>query len=267
MGYLSVTKLACLFFCLMAAPYSLLAQGDTLHGTLITILGNRQGIVVVADSMGTNSDGTQSRFPVQKLMQCDDRTVVATAGLLGSRVQKMPELTTQLLGVIAQYRDNVKAKGKQQTMADTVQGLVAALSLTMERLANVEAVTGVSEDEIGEMFRLELRMAGYDVDSQRRVVSVDMRVTRKRLSNGSVIWLTVADPICPTQIKDSLEIVPAGISEIEHEMLTHPEKYSDVPIMQEYIKSKKSIPSTLRVPMARHSIPPEDISNAAGTYP
>lgn len=232
------TKIACLFFCLTVAPCSLIAQ-DTVHGTLITILGNRQGIVVVADSMGTDRNGNQLRNPVQKIMQYDDRTVIATAGLLQSGVQVMPNLTTQLLGVIAQYRDNIKAHGVQQSMEDTVQGLVAALSLTMERLANVQAATGVPEDTIGKAFALELRMAGYDVGWKRLIVSVDMGVTPRRLSNGAVIWSTVAGPIHPRQIKDSLEIVPAGLREIEDAMLAHPEQYSDAPIMQEYIKSKK----------------------------
>src|SRR5882724_11794180 len=80
------------------------------HGTLITVMGNKQGIVVVADSMGTSLDSSghsqQLAIPFQKLMGYDEHTVCATAGLLSSVSRKksepgrevLPQLNLQVLG-------------------------------------------------------------------------------------------------------------------------------------------------------------------------
>lgn len=57
------------------------------RGTLITAMGNKQGIVLMTDSMITYTDASgrprqAPNQPRQKLMQYNDKWVCATAGIL-----------------------------------------------------------------------------------------------------------------------------------------------------------------------------------------
>ncbi len=215
-------------------------------------MGNKQGIVVVADSMGTTVDSSghsrQLPIPFQKLMGYDERTVCATAGLLTSVSRKssepdreiLPQLNLQVLGIVQSYRDAVKRSGKPQSMRDVLEGLSGALRFRFTTLADLDANLGHGATETISKYQLRLRLAGFDLDGEPQIGSLDLTVTPQPgpWFDGLMHW-TAQELERPKieSIHDALLIRSAGIDKIEKGMLAHPGRFTASPIMQNYIKA------------------------------
>jgi hypothetical protein len=227
---------------------------QSTHGTLITLIGNKQGIVVVADSMGTTMDSSgrliQLPKPFQKLMGYDEHTICATAGLLFSVSRKksdpgreiLPQLNLQVLGIVQAYRDAVKRSGKPQSMRDALEGLSGALRARFTTLADLDANLGYEATETIFKYQLRLRLAGFDLDGEPKIGSLDLTMTPQPgpWSDGQKHW--TAQELERPQVEpihDTLLIRSTGLDKIEKEMLAHPERFSTLTIMQEYISAMR----------------------------
>jgi hypothetical protein len=238
---------------LIFAAHSSCAQDDhgSTHGTLITVMGNKQGIVVVADSMQSTFDTTghpqpMPTVPAQKLMQYDDRTVCATAGLLSYRATRkykpdpliLPQLNLQVLGIVQAYRDAAKQPGKSQSMSDALQGLSGALRGRFSTLAELDSYLGHEAAEIDFNFQLRLRLAGFDTDGEPKIGSLDLTITLQRWPDGQMHWAPQEMEKPKVEVvHDALLIRSSGIDQTEKEMLAHPERFGIFTIMQDYISA------------------------------
>jgi hypothetical protein len=105
-------------------------DGDySTYGTLIGVLGNKNGTVVFTDSRASYKDakGVLQIKPgdFQKLLQFDDGTVCAIAGLGSANVHVASELNADILGVIQRIAMKV------EIMKGSLLRITSGVSLTL----------------------------------------------------------------------------------------------------------------------------------------
>jgi hypothetical protein len=245
-------------FVLLCLPLMLVAlvsrgQESTAptEGTLVTAMGNRQGIVVMTDSRASIRDARgqfrPANNPIQKVVEYDEHRVCAIAGLWFGAVRKpsepnksiLPWLDAQALGIVQSYRDGVKRSGQQQTMAETLAGLSAVIRARFNVQAELNAHLGHTADEITIMYRLELILAGTDTDEQQKIGRIDIAVKREPGPDGQLHWTARenASPCKLTSIKSALFICSAGIESKEQEIRNNPERYTRYPVIRDYVSA------------------------------
>ena len=220
------------------------------HGTLITAMGNKYGIVVLTDSMVTYTDaeGHQTpdpAHPVQKLMRYDDRTVCATAGALtippsmfgkaGDLI--LQKLDTQVLGLIQFYRDAVKKQGKPQSMSDTIEGLSGVIRHDFEVLSDLNSSL---DPDFDYDYHLELFLAGFDLDDKPKIGRIDVLVKREFWPDGRQHMVAIEAPNdCKLHVVgEELSICSGGLDAVETAMRTHPKRYLAIPVMRDFAASQ-----------------------------
>jgi hypothetical protein len=224
------------------------------RGTLITAMGNKQGVVVMTDSRVSFLDEHRHYrpdpdHPIQKLVQYDDRTVCAIAGLWANAVRKpsaprddiLPRVDTFFLGLVQSYRNGVRRAGKQQTMAETLGGLSAVIRGRFNVQADLDAYVGNNAEDIADKYRLELILAGTDTDGQQKIGRMDITVKRERWPDGQLHWTAheTPSPCKLTTIKNALFICSAGIDTTEISMRNNPERYTRFPLIRTYISAER----------------------------
>jgi hypothetical protein len=252
--------------CLLSAFFMESSHGqDTLgptRGTLITAMGNKQGIVVMTDSRASVPDATghfipDPRHPLQKLIKYDKQMVCAAAGLWRMPARKksepqkkiLPGLDIQALGIVQTYRDLILASGVHQSMSETLAGLSAAIRGRFDIQADLNDYLGHSSEEITNIYRLQLILAGIDTDGEPKIGRIEIGVSRERRFDGQLHW--TAHEIGPrdeeglprdcrglTTVKDELVICSAGIDGIEKKMRAHPAQFTQASIMQDFISAR-----------------------------
>jgi hypothetical protein len=220
------------------------------RGTLITAMGNKQGIVLMTDSMVTYTDTSghswqDPRKPVQKLMRYNDKWVCATAGLLSLAKPKIspgpdtlsPRLQSQVLGLIKFYADAMKKQGTSQSMADALAALSALIRQHFTIRANIDFSIGVPDEANLEAYQMELFLAGSDIDGQLKIGRVDIALRSEHWSDGKAHWIAVEkENDCKLRtIKNELTICKGGIDTIEKDMLAHPEAYTEASVMKDFV--------------------------------
>src|SRR5215469_8291882 len=85
---------------------------SVVHGTVNIALANKNGLVVVTDSMLTAGDGKQLDQPGQKLFKLDDQTVCAIAGFV-SAGGPTPELSANTSALIQEYVRQSRGQPRQ----------------------------------------------------------------------------------------------------------------------------------------------------------
>jgi len=238
---------------------------DTLgptRGTLITVMGNKQGIVVMTDSRASVADAN-GRFipapqhPLQKLIKYDKQIVCAAAGLWRMPARKksepqnniLPGLDIQALGIVQTYRDALMEKGIHQSMSETLAGLSAAIRGRFDIQADLNDYLGHSSEEIVNIYRLQLILAGIDTDGEPKIGRIEIGVSRERGFDGQLHWTAHEiepqdekglPPDCRglTTVEDELVICSAGIDRIEKEMRARPEKFTQASIMRDFISAR-----------------------------
>lgn len=246
--------LLCLTLVLTLRPSPGQEVSAPARGTLVTAMGNKQGIVVMTDSRVSFLD-EHGRFrpdpdhPIQKLVQYNERIVCAMAGLWFGAVRKpsepskeiLPKLDTQILGLVQSYRDGVKRSGKQQTMRETLDGLSSVIRARFNVQAELDAYVGNKAEDITNKYRLELILAGIDSDGQQKIGRMDIDVARERWPDGQLRWTGRESPSpCKlTTIKEALLICSAGIEDREKEIRQTPERYTRFALIRAYIAAQK----------------------------
>jgi hypothetical protein len=229
------------------------ARAQTTHGTLITVLANKEGIVVVSDSMASSSGGLiQYRAPVQKILRYDDQMVCATAGLLvsapTSNLRLAPQIPTVILGIVEAYRDSFARKGIKKPMSETLEGLSSALRYEFQFYADLESRLGHQDIDVLKTYGLELRLAGFDTDGLPKVGILDLRLEPASDSEHGH-WNAKEVKRELRLVLGPLLIVPAGIRAVEDEILANPRRSADVPIIHEYINAmRKDQGETFSIP-------------------
>jgi hypothetical protein len=224
------------------------------HGTLITVMGNKAGIVAMSDSRVTHIDaqGRQKPdliHPIQKLFKYDDRTVCLVAGALTvppSMFAKpqdalLRKLDTQVLGLIQFYRGAVKKSGTTQSMADTLDGLSAVIKNDFQILSDLNSSLNPGFDSD---YHVEIFLAGRDIDGELKIGRKDIAMKRDKWPDGRLRMMgeeLEVDSDCKLHpVADELSVCSGGLNAVETRMRKHPEAYSAIPIMRDFAASLRN---------------------------
>jgi len=196
-----------------------------VHGTINVALGNKNGIVVLTDSMLT-SGGHQLTEPGQKLFKLDDRTVCSIAGLV-SAAAPIPDLNLSASGIIQEY---AKQSGlqKPQSIEEKLRALALLFELHLEAISNMQDITGkpIRVDD----YRVQIIVAGYDLDGRAKI---------GKISVGT--WKQADGPLISRSEDPSIDVVEQklvnrlnGMPDVASELLVHPESHPDDPVLNQY---------------------------------
>jgi hypothetical protein len=219
-----------------------------IRGTLITAMGNKKGVVVMTDSRATINGKPDPDRPIQKLFKYDEHLVYAAAGLWYLPVSTttkpatdpLPDFDLQAFGIVKAYRDAVKKNGKTQTIAETMQGISAAIRWRFNVQAELNAYLGQDAKTILEAYRIQIILAGLDTDGELKLGRVDISIRPGIWADGQRHWVAVelVPPDCGLRtIRDELFICSAGIDTTEIEMRSHPEHFEKLPIMRDFAQA------------------------------
>ena len=165
-------------FPLLAFPHDHKADGTVVHGTINIALGNKNGLVVLTDSMLTGADGHQLTEPGQKLFKLDDHSVCAIAGFI-SAPTPVPDFNAATAAVIDRYIE-LSAQQHPQTISEKLAAISTLLRFLLNVTSNVLDVEGQSPPL--KLYRAEIIVAGYDLDGKPKIAKGGLQV--KRVGNG-----------------------------------------------------------------------------------
>jgi hypothetical protein len=196
-------------------------EPEVVHGTINVTLGNRNGIVVLTDSMLT-SGGRQLPDPGQKLFKLDERTVCAIAGFYSAGTAiPVPDLYANTAAIIHEYIRR-SAEQRPQTIDEKVKALALVFNLYLSIAANV---LGSSDPT---PYEFQLTVAGYDLDGKPKIE----KITLKTKADQTHFWSGV-DKVSVTNVEDRLERKLGGICDVAEQLLERPDiKPNDVALRQ-----------------------------------
>lgn len=223
---------------LSSQPQLLSPENYSTYGTLVGALGNANGVVVFTDSRASFTDASGAprhlQGDFQKLIQFNDTTVCAIAGLGSARVHVAHELDADLLGVVESFRDELQNHPKQSILTE-LTGLSASLTFYLNGIAEVNAHTGFADDV--SHYHLALLLVGFDLDGLAKIGELSLRVTPHRQTDGSTRWQTSVEVLQVENIQKKLTAALTGMWDVADDALKRPEKYGGHPILEKYRSS------------------------------
>lgn len=210
---------------------------SVVHGTINVALGNRNGLVVLTDSMLTRmlpSGGTdQLPNPGQKLFKLDDRTVCAIAGFVSAPASStgitMSDLNTSTSAIIHEYVRQSKPNPRQ-SITEKLLALRALFTMHLDMIANVREVARLSSPL--DLYTFQIIVAGYDNDDKPRIGRIAFRMYP---SEGS-LRANVED-IHLTNVEETLVSELNGISDVAEQILKHPASKPEDATVRQYAMS------------------------------
>ncbi len=179
-------------------------------------LANRQGAVLMTDSMQTLGNH-QLSDPGQKLLKFDSKTAFAIAGLGKATVPSVPELSTEILGIIKSLEDD-RASMPMIKKLDLLAGL---LSFRLSVLAEVNS----APVEAAGLYHLQVLMVGYDLDDVLKIGTLAMSASPEYYG-GRLYWGFRTN-------RSNVEAVPkgfrywlGGMNDVAESFFKSPDKYA-----------------------------------------
>jgi hypothetical protein len=203
------------------------ADDSVVHGTINVALGNKNGIVVLTDSMLT-SNGRQLDSPGQKLFKLDDQTVCAIAGFV-SATAVLPDLSTQTDSVIREYVQASKSL-PPQSLAERLRNLAYTFEGYLDLISNTRLATAQTTPP-----ELQIIVAGYDLDGNPKIGKIDLTLQ----------WFldtleTTVQEATIANISEGLTWKLNGMPDVAIGLLQHPEMKPEDPDLSTYKDSVHS---------------------------
>jgi hypothetical protein len=201
---------------------------SVVHGTINVALGNKNGIIVLTDSMLT-SGGNHSLG--QKLFKLDDRTVCAIAGFVYAPAV-LPDLSTGTGSVIREYVQ-ISASQPPQRLAERLRTLAYIFEGYLDLISNTRLASAQATPL--DLYRLQIIVAGYDLDGKPRIGKIGLKL----------VWFL--DTLQSTVEEATIANVPEGLTwklsgmpDVAIRLLQHPELIADDPDLNRYKDSMHS---------------------------
>lgn len=196
---------------------------EVVHGTINIALGNKNGVVLLTDSMVTGTDATgvhhQLPTPGQKLFRLDERTVCSVAGFAaapaGSNQFQLPDLNTSTSAIIHEYVRQ-SAPQPRQTIAEKLRALASLFTMHLAMIANVRDAAG-SRTPI-DSYRFQLIVAGFDVDDKPKIGRIGLHVKEHLGDLDSEI-----QDVSLLNVEEKLIWQLSGMPDVAEQILRHPE--------------------------------------------
>jgi 20S proteasome alpha/beta subunit len=209
------------------------------HGTINVVLGNRNGLVVLTDSMLTDGSGHQLSEPGQKLFKLNDRTICTFAGFAFASAH-IPELNADTRAIIHQYVQQSKRQ-RRQSIDEQLRALGFLFNLHLTAIANVREV-GALPTSI-DAYQFQLIIAGYDTDNRPKIGKITLETKRigNRLESSikEIKIVTVGSKLIP---------ITGGMPDVADKLLLEPDsKPDDIALAQYALALRKDGGASLTV--------------------
>lgn len=212
-----------------------------LRGTLNVALANKNGFVVVTDSMVTEMRGTemhQLATPGQKLFRLDERTVCTIAGFGSATIPTAPEFNTSAAGKLERFRNELVGKSGSYPISEKLTSLSFLLNFYLSSFANIRDV--VQGDVPPGHYAFELILAGFDHDGSSKLGRLSLRTVVRRGADGQPTFTSFTEHISERSVGKELAIETAGQDDVAQEILQYPENFTSDPAIRRYAESIRS---------------------------
>jgi len=222
---LRIASACCALFLM---PVSIVAAKNptddgVVHGTINIALGNKNGLVVLTDSMVTSTDATgahhQLPTPGQKLFKLDDRTICSVAGFAAAPAVSTrftaSDLNTSTSAIIHEYVRQ-SAPQSRQSIAEKLRALAFLFEMHLAMIANVRDAAG-SPTPI-DAYRFQFIVAGYDIDDKPKIGRIALRMKN---NNGS--FISEIEDVSLLNVEEELVAQLTGMPDVAAQILQHPE--------------------------------------------
>jgi len=167
----------------------------SLGGTINIVLANKNGAVVLTDSMLSDESGPvpipHPELPGQKLFQLDDKTVCAIAGFV-SVPGLFPEFSPSVSSVMKNFSAEL-AKNPPQQLSVKLTALAMLMSL------NISAIGALRESANKPLqaknYNSTLTLVGYDLDGVLKIGQVQLATDPQNITRGAIITFMHVDPV------------------------------------------------------------------------
>jgi 20S proteasome alpha/beta subunit len=234
-----------MLLCAMAVPAlcadnSEVKVGPSFRGTINIVEANDQGMVVLTDSMLTetrqNATGVRTSrqipTPGQKLFRIDDQTVCAFAGFASADTPPLPDFLNSVSAIIGRYQDRLRHTEGPLSVSDKLELLEGIFNNYITGIANIREGSNVQD------YSFELLLAGYDPDGTPEIGRLVLDTAPEHAFAGTLLRSVTKEhsviPIGHRQI-----ICVNGISDIALEMLNRTNAWEADPALAACEQSTK----------------------------
>jgi hypothetical protein len=146
-----------------------------LHGTINIALGNRQGAVLLTDSMlSTVIDGKPFPMPDkpgQKLFQIDDKTVCSIAGFV-STAGPIPDFWPNVGSIMESFSTQLAQQSKPIDLASKLNAVAMLMELNISAIGSLRAAQGQPLTALNYLSTITL--VGYDLDGSLKLAQTHL---------------------------------------------------------------------------------------------
>lgn len=237
--------LACLFFVSACPTRMVLGMSvdqldnghSVLRGTLNVVLANKNGFVVITDSMVTSisRQGTeQLPNPAQKLFRIDERTVATIAGFGSGTIPTAPEFNTSAAGILGRYIRELE-KNPDSAFSEKLTALSFTFNFYLSSFANISAV--VSGDIPPGLYEFQMLLAGYEPDGTAKVARLVLRTSIALGPDGQRTFSSFVEQATSKTVHKEFVFETAGQDDIAQNVLLNPDSYQDISVVQKYAEA------------------------------
>lgn len=190
-----------------------------VHGTINVMLANRNGAVVLTDSMLTSGTRQLSQ-PGQKLFRIDDHTVCTVAGLIYANVHALGnaevDLAANTAATIQDFATQYRSYSLNLGMEDRLQLLATFLRVHVSILSSARKYSG--EGTPSDNYEIQAMLIGYDRDGILKVGRVVLKTVPQKDYLSSEIVSTRWQ-----EVKDELIWEVSGVDAVARPSLENPQ--------------------------------------------
>ncbi|MGA8214319.1 MAG: hypothetical protein WB799_12055 [Candidatus Sulfotelmatobacter sp.] len=151
----------------------------SLSGTINVVVANDHGIVVLTDSMLTETvTHRQVPWPGRKLYRIDDQTVCAFAGFASAGTLALPDFLNSVSSIMGRYEDRLRNTNRPLSFSDKLELLNVVFTYYLTGIANIQ---GTAPDE------LQFLLTGYDPDGTPEIGRLVLRTALKPSAAGAFL--------------------------------------------------------------------------------
>jgi hypothetical protein len=183
----AAAAIVCIASASTPASAQALSNDVILGGTINVVLANKNGAVVLTDSMLSDESGPvpvpHPETPGQKLFQLDDKTVCAIAGFV-SVPGLFPEFSPSVSAVVNTFSEQLKRYSPQPLRAK----LTALAMLMGQNISAIAELRAAANNPLRvNNYLSTITLVGYDLDGILKIGQVQLATDPEKIRDWAVI--------------------------------------------------------------------------------
>jgi hypothetical protein len=208
------------------------------RGTINVIMGDENGLVVLTDSMLSQSgpDGKVHPLlrPAQKLFRLDSTSVCTIAGFTEAPIY-FPGVEHGISAILQQYAAQLANRPTSLSLRAKRDELNFILENELSLIADIRNIPAEASQ-----YKFQLTLAGYDTDRKARIVWSTLEITAPPGQSLGASWLVSVAESGEQEVSGrSLAIKIRGVNRLAEEILDRPDGYASDKAISRYRVSKE----------------------------